>query len=262
MPGLDVGLRFDTMYTMNAIEVKHLSKEYGTKKKVSVVKNISFSVPVGSVFGFIGPNGAGKTSTIKMIVGLSHPTDGEVTVLGKSPFDQEVKNKIGFMPESPQFYQYLTGKEFLVMVANLFKIEKNIDTLVHDVLKEVDLTHGAHKRIRTYSKGMLQRLGLAQAIINDPELLLLDEPLDGLDPLGRAEVKKIILSLKERGKTIFINTHILGDVEEICDTVAIIDQGEMVTVGTPKEISVGFKDLEDAFVTTIMKKRAERHQSK
>jgi ABC-type multidrug transport system ATPase subunit len=123
-------------------------------------------------------------------------------------------------------------------------------------LKEVDLVHGAHKRIRTYSKGMLQRLGLAQAMINDPELLLLDEPLDGLDPLGRAEVKKIIKALKAKGKTIFINTHILGDVEEICDSVAIIDQGELVATGSPQELSLGYKDLEDAFVSIITKKRS------
>ncbi len=240
---------------MNAIEVKNLSKEYGVKKKkVHVVKNISFNVAVGSVFGFIGPNGAGKTSTIKMIVGLSHPTSGVVTILHDSPFSMDVKKKIGFMPESPQFYQYLTGEEFLLMTADLFGIT-NKRQKVHQTLKDVDLLHGAHKRIRTYSKGMLQRLGLAQAMINDPELLLLDEPLDGLDPLGRAEVKKIITSLKAQGKTIFINTHILGDVEEICDSVAIIDQGEIIATGSPKEISVGYKDLEDAFVSIITKKR-------
>lgn len=242
---------------MHAIEVTNLSKEYGTKKKVHVVKDVSFTVKKGSVFGFIGPNGAGKTSTIKMIVGLSHPTTGSVTILGESPFSLEVKNRLGFMPESPQFYQYLTGEEFLLMVADLFGI-KNKKERVRETFKDVDLTHGAHKRIRTYSKGMLQRLGLAQAMINDPEILLLDEPLDGLDPLGRAEVKKIVLSLKSRGKTIFINTHILGDVEEICDTVAIIDQGELISLGSPSEVSSGYKDLETAFVAMITKKRAQK----
>jgi ABC-2 type transport system ATP-binding protein len=240
---------------MNAIEVRNLSKEYIVKKKkVSVVNNISFNVKSGSVFGFIGPNGAGKTSTIKMIVGLSHPTSGSVTVLNDSPFSMTVKKTIGFMPESPQFYQYLTGEEFLLMIAELFDLDQKKEK-VNQILKEVDLTHGAQKRIRTYSKGMLQRLGLAQAMINDPELLLLDEPLDGLDPLGRAEIKKIIKTLKEQGKTIFINTHILGDVEEICDAVAIIDQGEIIGAGSPKELSVGYKDLEDAFVNILTKKR-------
>lgn len=240
---------------MNAIEVHKVTKEYGvSNKKVKVVKGVSFAVKEGSVFGFIGPNGAGKTSTIKMLVGLSHPTDGEITIFGKNPFDISIKYDIGFMPESPQFYQYLTGEEFLFMVAELFDINNKKDR-IHSVLKEVDLVHGGHKKIRTYSKGMLQRLGLAQAMINDPKILLLDEPLDGLDPLGRAEVKKIIGILKTKGKTVFINTHILGDVEEICDHVAIIDQGEIITTGSPSEISKGYKDLEDAFVSMIMKKR-------
>ncbi len=259
LSSLDVGLRFDTMYRMNVIEVRHLSKEYGTKKKSSAVKDISFSLQKGSVFGFIGPNGAGKTSTMKILVGLSRPTSGSVTILGTTPFDIRTKEKIGFMPESPQFYQYLTGEEFLLMATEFFALS-NKKQRVHTALKEVNLLHGAKKRIRTYSKGMLQRLGLAQAMINDPDILLLDEPLDGLDPLGRAEIKKIILDLKQQGKTIFLNTHILGDVEEICDTVAIIDQGKIITTGSPEEISRGYKDLEDAFVKIISKKREKEQQ--
>lgn len=241
---------------MNAIEVKNLSKEYGAKKKTLAVDDISFSVQRGSVFGFIGPNGAGKTSTMKMLVGLSHPSAGSVSILGSTPFNLEVKEKIGFMPESPQFYQYLSGEEFLLMTAEFFSFE-NKHKRVRSVLEEVNLLHGAKKRIRTYSKGMLQRLGLAQAMINNPELLLLDEPLDGLDPLGRAEIKKIIIDLKKQGKTIFLNTHILGDVEEICDSVAIIDQGKIIASGSPQELSVGYKDLEDAFVEIISQKRAQ-----
>ncbi len=239
---------------MNSIVISNLSKSYGKEKKVHVVKDISLAVLSGTVFGFIGPNGAGKTSTIKMLVGLSHPTHGSLSVLGGLPSDTAVRAKIGFMPESPTFYKYLTGEEFLDLVATLFGIEskkKRID----DVLHEVNLTHARHKKIRTYSKGMLQRLGLAQAIINNPEILFLDEPLDGLDALGRAEVKKIILALKKEGKTIFINTHILGDVEEICDTVGIVDEGELLVVDTPTNISLGHKSLEDAFVSLITKRR-------
>ena len=244
------------MYPMNDIIISNLSKTYGTdKKKIHVVKNISLSVEKGSVFGFIGPNGAGKTSTIKMLVGLSHPTSGTITVKGGSPDDQKVKQILGFMPESPLFYQYLTGQEFLDFIATLFKIE-NKATKIQHVLEEVNLTHAKNKRIRTYSKGMLQRLGLAQAIINDPEILFLDEPLDGLDPLGRAEVKKIILALKQQGKTIFINTHILGDVAEICDKVGIIDGGEILAVDSPSKLSHGYRDLEDAFVQMIQKGRS------
>jgi ABC-2 type transport system ATP-binding protein len=236
---------------MNAITISNLSKSYGTeKKKVHVVKNISFTVQKGTVFGCIGPNGAGKTSTIKMLVGLSKPTSGSITVLDGSPFDMHVHQKIGFMPESPLFYQYLTGEEFLDFIATLFGIKHKAEK-IKTLLEDVHLTHAKNKRIRTYSKGMLQRLGIAQAMINDPEVLFLDEPLDGLDPLGRAEVKHIILDLKKRGKTIFINTHILGDVEEICDVVGLMDRGELLAVDTPKNITGSYRDLEEAFVHTI-----------
>ncbi len=242
---------------MNDIIISNLSKSYGTEnKKVQVVKNLSLTVAKGTVFGFIGPNGAGKTSTIKVLVGLSQPTSGSVTIGGGSPSDMATHQKIGFMPESPLFYQYLTGEEFLDFVATLFKIP-NKQEKITEMLHEVHLHHAKDKRIRTYSKGMLQRLGLAQALINDPAILFLDEPLDGLDPLGRAEVKKIILGRKKEGKTIFINTHILGDVEEICDMVGIIDNGELIRVGSPKHLSSGHRDLEDAFVHIIQKRREQ-----
>jgi ABC-2 type transport system ATP-binding protein len=250
---------------MHDIIISNLSKSYGEKKKkVHIIKNISLTVAKGTVFGFIGPNGAGKTSTIKMLVGLSHPTSGTITIKGGSPDDKEVRSKMGFMPESPLFYQYLTGHEFLDFVATLFKIENKENRIAH-VLSEVNLTHAKDKRIRTYSKGMLQRLGLAQAIINNPEILFLDEPLDGLDPLGRAEVKKIILTLKKENTTIFINTHILGDVSEICDMVGILDNGELLAVDTPAKLSHGYRDLEDAFVNMIQKTRIQSgyvHQEK
>ncbi len=259
MGNVEVIAIFATMYPMNDIVISNLSKSYGTKdKQVHVVKNISLSVTSGSVFGFIGPNGAGKTSTIKMLVGLSHLTSGSITIKGGLPTDSQIRSKIGFMPESPTFYQYLTAYEFLDFVASLFKLPHAHKRIV-EVLHEVDLTHSQHKKIRTFSKGMLQRLGLAQAIINNPDILFLDEPLDGLDPLGRAEVKKIILDLKGQGKTIFINTHILGDVEEICDMVGILDKGELLIVDTPKAISKNHKDLEDAFVDMITKRRLEKN---
>jgi ABC-2 type transport system ATP-binding protein len=241
---------------MYDIVVKNLTKTYGTKKKpITVVSDISFSVEKGTAFGFIGPNGAGKTSTIKMLVGLSHPTSGTIQIAGGKPEDIDVRTNIGFMPESPQFYQYLTGKEFLEFAATLFGISTTSGTVIDSVLAEVNLSHAKNKRIRTYSKGMLQRLGLAQALINNPRVLFLDEPLDGLDALGRAEVKKIILNLKKQGKTIFINTHILADVAEICDTVGICDLGKIIAQGKPSELSSGYKDLEDAFVSIIHEER-------
>lgn len=239
----------------NDIIISNLSKLYEGEETVYAVKNLSLTVQSGTVFGFIGPNGAGKTSTIKILVGLSQPTEGTVRIAGGAPDDLTVRKRIGFMPESPTFYQYLTGAEFLDLVASLFELE-NKDTIITDVLKQVDLHDAQDKRIHTYSKGMLQRLGLAQAIINSPDILFLDEPLDGLDPLGRAEVKKIINALKAQGKTIFINTHILSDVEEICDTVGVLDKGELLMVGTPKHIATGHKDLETAFVSIIHKRRS------
>lgn len=241
---------------MNDIIINHLSKSYGEKeKKVCVVDDISLVVKKGTVFGFIGPNGAGKTSTIKMLVGLSTPTAGSITIQGSSVDDMHTRQGMGFMPESPLFYQYLTGEEFLNFIATLFRIPHKEERIAH-VLQEVHLTYAKDKRIRTYSKGMLQRLGLAQAIINDPKILFLDEPLDGLDPLGRAEVKKIILRLKESGTTIFINTHILGDVSEICDMVGILDNGTLLAVGAPSTLSHGHRDLEEAFVHLIEERRA------
>ena len=252
-------ITFDTIYPMHDIIISNLTKSYGSKQKVTVVKNLSLTVAKGTVFGFIGPNGAGKTSTIKMLVGLSQPTSGTITIAGGSPSDIQVHQKMGFMPESPLFYQYLTGEEFLDFIATLFKLHAKQAKIVQ-VLHEVNLTHAKDKPIRTYSKGMLQRLGLAQAMINDPEILFLDEPLDGLDPLGRAEVKKIILSRKKEGKTIFINTHILGDVAEVCDTVGIIDNGELIAVDTPKNLARGYRDLEEAFVHLIEKRRLGFHE--
>lgn len=242
---------------MSEILLSNVSKVYrnNSKKKYSV-HNLTLTIEKGSVFGFLGPNGAGKTTTIKMLTGLAKPTAGTITIKGDSPDNQNIKKIIGFMPESPSFYLYLTGKEFLEFVATLFDI-KNIHDEVQKILSLVDLKDAASKHIRTYSKGMLQRLGLAQALINNPDILFLDEPLDGLDPLGRAEIKKIILKLKSQKKTIFINSHILSDVEELCDHVGIIDKGELLIADTPANISKGHKDLESAFVAIISKRRED-----
>lgn len=244
---------------MSEITINNVSKWYGTQKKGKYsVKELNLTIKKGSVFGFLGPNGAGKTTTIKMIVGLAKPTSGTITIRGGSPESMEVKKRIGFMPESPSFYLYLTGKEFLTFVADIFKM-KDVDEKINNLLTSVELYDARDRQIRTYSKGMLQRLGLAQALINDPDILFLDEPLDGLDPLGRAEIKKIILELKRQNKTIFLNSHILSDVAELCDHVGIIDKGTLLVVDTPENITKGHRDLEEAFVSLITKRRNEEN---
>lgn len=241
---------------MRDIQIKNLSKEFYTKNgDVSAVCDLSLHIENGSVFGFLGPNGAGKTTTMKMLVGLIRPTRGEILIAGGEPSDIATRRLVGFMPESPSFYGYLSGREFLEFVADIFGIKEEKHKRITEVLREVDLIGREERQIRTYSKGMLQRLGLAQALINDPEILFLDEPLDGLDPLGRAEIKKIFAALKKRGKTIFFNSHILADVAELCDTVGIIDKGVLIECDTPKNLTQGFRDLEDAFVHIISSKR-------
>jgi ABC-2 type transport system ATP-binding protein len=241
---------------MSEIIIDNLSKRHGEKGNYSV-KDLNLSIKKGSVFGFLGPNGAGKTTTMKMIVGLIKPTSGRITIEGGSPESLAIKKRIGFMPESPAFYLYLTGREFMEFVAALFDIQNPTEKIAK-LLVQVELEEAADRQIRTYSKGMLQRLGLAQALINDPDILFLDEPLDGLDPLGRAEIKKIITDLKSHNKTIFLNSHILADVSELCDTVGIIDHGKLLVVDSPKNISAPYKDLEDAFVHIIRKEREQK----
>lgn len=228
------------------IKISKLSKKYG---KETIVRNISLSIKKGSVFGFLGPNGAGKTTTIKMLVGLSSPTSGSIKVNNKDPKDQETRERIGFMPEDPYFYDHLTGLELLQFSADLFK--ESVSN-IEDILDDVGLRDAKKKMINTYSKGMKQRLGVAQALVNDPDYIFLDEPLDGLDPIGRAEIKKIILKLKKQKKTIFFNSHILADVDEICDEIGIIDKGKLIYSGRIRKFR-GKKTLEDKFVEVISK---------
>lgn len=243
------------IFHMSEITISHVSKWHGTKRKGKFsVKDISLSIKKGTVFGFLGPNGSGKTTTIKMLMGLTKPTEGTISLSGGSPETISIRKKIGFMPESPSFYLYLTGREFLEFIATLFDIQ-HPKKIINDLLVSVELEESADRRIQTYSKGMLQRLGVAQALINDPDILFLDEPLDGLDPLGRASIKKILLDLKKQNKTIFLNTHILSDVAEICDMVGIIDKGTLLAVDTPTNISKGHRDLEDAFISMITTSR-------
>lgn len=224
------------------IKITNLSKSYG---KTKIVDDLSLEIKKGSIFGFLGPNGAGKTTTMKMIVGLSKPREGTIEI-DEKPIQQK-REIIGFMPEDPYFYDHLTALEFLNFMKNLFSVIKDDPK---QILKLVGLEKAANEKVENFSKGMKQRLGLAQAIINDPDYLFLDEPLDGLDPIGRREFKEIFLKLKKEGKTIFFNSHVLSDVEEICDQIGIINEGKLVYSGDVKGFCKN-KTLEDAFVDKL-----------
>ena len=212
-----------------------LTKEFQSSfpfRKVTALTDLSLEVKRGEIFGFLGPNGAGKTTTFKLLLGLLHPTRGKIFLWGEDHDKIELKSKIGFLPESPYFYNYLKAKEYLHLCGQLFGITfKKRQHKVDSLLELVGLKDHKNALIKTYSKGMLQRLGLAQALINDPELLILDEPMSGLDPLGRKEVRDIMLELKAQGKTIIFSTHILSDVETVCDRVGIIIKGKLKDCG-------------------------------
>ena len=230
------------------IEIKNISKAYEAQK---VVDSLSLTVKSGAVFGFLGPNGSGKTTTMKMLVGLSKPDEGEIKIDGKSPAAMPTRDNIGFMPEEPHFYDYLTGLEFLKFAYNLFdrKNDKS-DKEYENVLRKAGILEAQNRMIRTYSKGMKQRLGFAQAIINDPDYIFLDEPLEGLDPIGRRALKVTIRQLKDHKKTIFFNSHILSDIENICDEIGVINKGMLVYAGPVSEFR-GQDSLEDRFVAVI-----------
>jgi len=231
------------------IEIKNLSKSYDGID--NVVNDLSLAIPTGSIFGFLGPNGAGKTTTIKMLVGINRPDSGIVIIGGKSPFDPRTRENMGFMPEEPHFYDQLTGLEFMSFSNRLFKIsDSSSSDKLEKILKKVGIYEARHNKIRHYSKGMKQRLGFAQALVNDPKYIFLDEPLEGLDPIGRLEIKTILSNIKNEGKTIFFNSHILSDVEHICDQIGIIHKGELVYSG-PVDKFRKDKTLEEQFVEII-----------
>jgi ABC-2 type transport system ATP-binding protein len=228
------------------VEFSHLTKTY---KKKNVVDDFSVKVDV-PIFGFLGQNGAGKTTIMKMLVGLLTPTAGTITVDGELSFHAKSKRRTGYMPETPYFYEHMTGMEFLKFCDELFESNKGRQNIYEDLLKKVGIYDARNAQIRTYSKGMRQRLGFAQALVNDPEYLFLDEPLDGLDPIGRREMKEVMLGLKNDGKKIFLNTHILADVEEICDEVGIIHQGKLLYAGSVKAFCAG-RPLEERFMELV-----------
>jgi len=242
---------------MALISVQNVSKNFGKK---TVVKNISFEIEKGEVFGFLGPNGAGKTTTMKMILGLTLPTSGEIKIFDQKAGSINVRRRIGFLPEFSNFYQHLTGMEFLYFVGEIFEIpDDEIKRRSKKLVKLVNMPpNSPENRISTYSKGMQQRIGLAQALMNDPEILFLDEPMSGLDPIGRREMKNIILNLKKEGKVVFFNSHILSDAEEICDKIGIILNGKILSLGKTEEILTKKKSLEEFFIEIVSGKKSTR----
>ncbi len=220
-----------------------LRKVYRTgfwlNQKIVSLKSCSVEVYKGETFGLLGPNGAGKTTLLKLLLGIIRPSSGKGLLLGQPLGDRSTKQLIGYLPENPYLYDYLTGWEFLQLAAGLFQIPQSLQRdRIPQLLELVGLsrTDARKKPMRRYSKGMLQRVGMAQALINDPELIFLDEPMSGLDPIGRYQMREIILSLKAAGKTIFFNSHVLSEVEQICDRVAILSQGEIICSGSLNQL--------------------------
>ncbi|MGN6108289.1 MAG: ATP-binding cassette domain-containing protein [Kofleriaceae bacterium] len=223
-----------------AIDVVDLRKTYRTpfrRKRVEALRGVTFSVERGHIFGFVGPNGAGKTTTIRTLMGLIRPTGGTASLLGHPLPSRAARARVGFLPEAPYFYDYLTVGELLDLAGRLFGMPAAARAKrANALIERVGLGRARSQSLKKFSKGMLQRAGLAQALMNDPELVVLDEPMSGLDPIGRKEVRDLILELRDQGKTVFFSTHILSDVEAITDRVAIIARGQLQAHGTPAEL--------------------------
>ena len=241
--------RIETLHfsDMHALEIQGLAKDYavGFWKKTSrtALKSLHLNVTRGETFGFLGPNGAGKTTTLKLLMGIIFPTSGTAMILGRDIGDPEVKRKVGFLPEQPYFYDYLSAPELLDYYAQLSGVPAGTrQKRIGELLERVGLRDVGNKQLRKFSKGMLQRVGIAQAIIHDPEIVFLDEPMSGLDPVGRHDVRELIQQLKDQGKTIFFSTHILSDAEALCDRVGIIHKGELRGVGVVNDFRSSVAD--------------------
>lgn len=224
----------------SALELRGLVKDFAVGLRgvqLRAVDHLTLSVPAGQVYGLLGPNGSGKSTTIKMILGLLAPTEGSCTVFGVPSGRVEARRDVGYLPESPYFYRHLTGRELVRFYAQMCGLRgPALSTRVADALALVDMAEAADRRVGTYSKGMLQRVGLAQALVHDPRLLILDEPTAGVDPVGSAAISELILRLKAQGKTVLITSHLLGQIEDICDRVAILDRGKLILEGAVADL--------------------------
>ena len=236
---------------MNAIEVQSLTKIYTSsfgKKKVQALSDLELEVPSGIIYGLLGPNGAGKTTLIKILLGIVFPVLGSARILNKDISDYKIKNKIGFLPENHKYPSYLTGRSVLKYFGRLNGLGgKSLDIRIDELLTLVKLENWKKTKVKAYSKGMMQRLGLAQALINDPELIFLDEPTDGVDPIGRKEIRDVLIDLKNSSKTIFLNSHLLSEVELITDKVGILNKGKLIREGTVQELTEKKEEFKISF---------------
>jgi len=222
------------------VDIRDLTKIYSLMwgREIEAVSHLSLSIKKGETLAIVGPNGSGKTTTLKIILGMLFPTEGEVEIFGSTPGDPEVQKRIGYLPEAPYFYEYLNGREMLEFFGRLSGVPEDVlKTRIEDLLHQVDLhERGADLPIRVYSRGMRQRIGIAQAMINEPDLLILDEPTNGLDPLGTVQVRQFILEQKRRKRTLLLCSHLLSEVEAVADRVAILHRGKLITVGPVSEL--------------------------
>lgn len=226
---------------MITVEVSNLTKIYESsykKRRITALTNFNLSVEEGTVFGLLGPNGAGKTTLVKVLLGIVHPTLGSAKILGQNINNYEIRKRVGYLPENHKFPPYLNGEDVLRYVGKLSGCTNDeINSRIDGLLKLVKMEKWKKTKVKKYSKGMMQRLGLAQALINNPDLIFLDEPTDGVDPIGRKEIRDILLNLKKEGKTIFINSHLLSEVELISDRVAILNNGLLIKEGTVEDLT-------------------------
>jgi len=236
-----------------AIETKDVSVVFTTgKNDFTALDQLNLSIPCGQVFGFLGPNGAGKTTTMHVLLGFISATKGEARIFGTDVRRSIARRRIGYLPENPDTYRFLTGRELLTMAGRLFLIGRGqLSSRIDELLSLVGISEAANRKIATYSRGMMQRICLAQALINDPDLVILDEPTGGLDPIGRMDIRKIISDLRARGKTVFFSSHELSEVELVCDHLAILSRGRLVAHGPASKIVPAGENLEKYFMKVV-----------
>lgn len=244
-----------------AIQTKDLAVSFTVgRETVRALDGISLNVECGQVFGFLGPNGAGKTTTMHILLGFTEATSGEAYIFDKDVRESIARQRIGYMPEHPDTYRFLTGREYLTMTGRLFLMKgKQLRDRVSEVLEQMGIAYAADRRIGTYSRGMMQRITFGQALINDPDLMILDEPTGGLDPIGRLDIRNIIADLKKRGKTVFFSSHELSEVELVCDHLAILSKGRIAIQGRADELVKKEGDLRELFMNIITKDEQKRN---